>query len=202
MSDMRSKVESWLKKDVGGTFVFEWVITLPALFAITFISIFLVILLLSYANFCGLASNVSSSINFRSTGMTNAVKQYNYNSSNPIVKACYGVTTVNGTSGNDFSKAVSYIVYSEGGGIWEFPYVDSGISATPRSPYAVDVTLSRVDAAGNTTPVTLTTSSATAKDFSNVVVQTNIRYRFAPIRIMGLEILGVSVNAEGYGVMT
>ena len=192
-------VKKYVSRERKGSMTFEWTITSPVLLGLLFIVMFMLMFVLSYANYGALASDVASSMNFRQTGIANAKAAVHGGNNGLLVRdkqgnyLPYNCISVNGdTSRTDFKDVVVYYMNQNANKVY-FPFAEM---------QNVSVDTFRMNNASSATRVNLTSGMSTAANFANVLVKVNVKYKFMPINFMGWTWPGMTVNAAGYSVMT
>lgn len=192
-------LKRYVNDERKGATTFEWTITSPVLLGLLFIVMFMLMFILSYANYGALASDVASSMNFRQTGITNAKAAVHGGNNGLLVRdkqgnyLAYDKITVNGNAGRtDFKDVVVYYMNQNANKVY-FPFAEMN---------NVSVDTFRMNNANSATRVNLTSNMATASNFANVLVKVNVNYRFMPINFMGWQWPGMTVNVAGYSVLT
>lgn len=185
----------------SGASTFEWVLTLPFMITIIFIVFYIMLVLFSWASYGAVASNMAKDLNIRSSGLmqanqkvgsTNVIMQGRtaYNKSYVITR---DQVKVNGMESgnkllNSYKNAVIYHM-TEYSNQFYFPYTEFK---------DMNVNILQMNEDGS-----YTRTFDTESTLSNYIVKVDIRYDFAPVKVMGMfQVPPITLCATGYGVVT
>lgn len=190
-----------LNRRRSGASTFEWVLTLPFMITIVFIVFYIMLVLFSWASYGAVASNMAKDLNIRSSGLMQANQKVG--SANVIMQGRtaynknYVITRdqvkVNGMESgnkllNSYKNAVIYHM-TEYANQFYFPYTEFR---------DMDVSILQMNEDGS-----YTRTFDTESTLSNYIVKVDIRYDFAPIKVMGMfQVPHITLCATGYGVVT
>lgn len=194
-------IKSMLLKRRSGASTFEWVLTLPFMITILFIVFYIMLVLFSWASYGAVASNMAKDLNIRSSGLiqanekvggTNVIMQGKtaYNKSYVITR---DQVTVNGKQSGDallnsYKNAVIYHM-TEYANQFYFPYTEFD---------SMNVNILQMNEDGSYSKTFDVEST-----LSNYIIKVDIKYKFAPVRAMGLfQVPPINLTATGYGVVT
>lgn len=185
----------------SGASTFEWVLTLPFMITIIFIVFYIMLVLFSWASYGAVASNMAKDLNIRSTGLIQANQKVG--SSNVIMQGrtaynkSYVITRdqvkVNGMESgnkllNSYKNAVIYHM-TEYSNQFYFPYTEFR---------DMNVNILQMNEDGS-----YTRTFDTESTLSNYIIKVDIRYDFAPVKVMGMfQVPPITLSATGYGVVT
>ena len=190
-----------LNRRRSGASTFEWVLTLPFMITIIFIVFYIMLVLFSWASYGAVASNMAKDLNIRSSGLmqanqkvgsTNVIMQGRtaYNKSYVITR---DQVKVNGMESgnkllNSYKNAVIYHM-TEYSNQFYFPYTEFK---------DMNVNILQMNEDGS-----YTRTFDTESTLSNYIVKVDIRYDFAPVKVMGMfQVPPITLCVTGYGVVT
>lgn len=190
-----------LNRRRSGASTFEWVLTLPFMITIIFIVFYIMLVLFSWASYGAVASNMAKDLNIRSSGLMQANQKVG--STNVIIQGrtaynkSYVITRdqvkVNGMESgnkllNSYKNAVIYHM-TEYSNQFYFPYTEFK---------DMNVNILQMNEDGS-----YTRTFDTESTLSNYIVKVDIRYDFAPVKVMGMfQAPPITLCATGYGVVT
>lgn len=193
-----------LQQERSGSSAFEWTLTLPFTIVLFAISMYIMLLLLSWANYGSVASIIAKDLNTRSYGLMYA--------NSTISETIPTNVVVTGSSGGDLytiTKDKFTINGSTGGNSAEQAYRNALILAAADNadmlffPYtqleSIDVSIRQISEDGSTSYSSIDMDGT----LSNYLIKVDIQYYFAPFTIMGMsETTTLTISAVGYGIVT
>lgn len=201
-----------LNKRRSGASTFEWTLTLPFTIIIIGFMFYLMFMLLSWASYGTLASNIAKDLNMRTVGLSEALNWSNARGSNSVIASGYGTVittdqiTVEGEkSGTTLENAYKAVVAYEFANHNKYGIVNNDYANQVFFPYTkfenIDLSFRRAGAG------TSYSSAKTLNNYttlSNYLVKVQIIYEFMPFSFFGnyIQIPGLTVVTAGYGVIS
>ena len=198
------QIKKRLQQERSGSSVFEWTITLPFTIILFAMSMYVMLLLLSWANYGAVASIIAKDLNTRSYGLIYANSTINTSIPTNIVVTgssggnLYTITkdkfTINGsTRGNTVEQAYRnalILAAADNADMLFFPYTQLE---------SIDVSIKQISEDGATTYSGIDLGGT----LSNYVIKVDIQYYFAPFTVLGMtETTSLEISAVGYGIVT
>ena len=186
----------YLKRERSGASVFEFTLTCPFMILLIFIIFSLMLILFSWASYGAVASTLAKDLNIRSTGLITA---------NEKLSGTGDVLIQGESAGIPFQVKKSQFKVNESG-------TNSGLTGAYRNALMYSATehadqlffpYTRLDSINAYVKQLNNSDLESSKNLSNYIVKVDIKYDFAPIKILDLmNIPALKICATGYGIVT
>lgn len=197
-------IKKFLNKERQGTSTFEWVMTCPFSIGLVFICFFIMLILLSWASYGSVASEIAKSMNVKNAGIEKAEIWYTKKiAGNGVVitpsspYALGGDITMEQISINDgvgdaniinkYKKVAAYHMQDTVGrqNQFYFPYTKFD---------NIKIYMKQLDSSGK-----YTSNLSSTNNMSNYIIKVDIYYQFAGLGLYSRE---ANLCATGYGVVS